>query len=129
MHRPPSRRHRGTAQACNASSSVSHTDQHPSPAHLARPLPLQATAAPRGSRTLARAASSDASSNRGGSPSTSYSSALATVDLDPVAEPSTALLLAFFASTGRGLFAAQCMVEAIVALYREGRTFAEIKVR
>ena len=45
-----------------------------------------------------------------------------------MAEPSTALLLAFFASTNRSLFAAQCIVEAVVALYREGRSFGEIQV-
>lgn len=46
-----------------------------------------------------------------------------------VEEPSTALLLAWFACGTRSLFAAQCLVEIVVELYREGRTFGELQVR
>ncbi|GLI62381.1 hypothetical protein VaNZ11_005000 [Volvox africanus] len=45
-----------------------------------------------------------------------------------VEEPSTALLLSWFACGNRSLFAAQCLVEVLVELYREGRTFGELQL-
>ncbi len=47
----------------------------------------------------------------------------------PLDDPWTALLLAWFASKGRSLLAAQCLVEAVLQLYMSGTTFAEIQVR
>ncbi|GIL91238.1 hypothetical protein Vretimale_18838 [Volvox reticuliferus] len=49
-------------------------------------------------------------------------------DAPRVEEPSTALLLAWFACGNRSLFAAQCLVEVVVELYREGRTFGELQL-
>ncbi|PNW78658.1 hypothetical protein CHLRE_09g388050v5 [Chlamydomonas reinhardtii] len=45
-----------------------------------------------------------------------------------VEEPSTAMLLAWFACGNRSLFAAQCLVEVLVELYREGRSFQELQL-
>lgn len=38
------------------------------------------------------------------------------------------MLLAWFACGNRSLFAAQCLVEVLVELYREGRSFQELQV-
>ncbi|KAG2453028.1 hypothetical protein HYH02_002363 [Chlamydomonas schloesseri] len=45
-----------------------------------------------------------------------------------VEEPSTAMLMAWFACGNRSLFAAQCLVEVLVELYREGRSFEELQL-
>ncbi|GIL58997.1 hypothetical protein Vafri_13982, partial [Volvox africanus] len=52
----------------------------------------------------------------------------ADADAPRVEEPSTALLLSWFACGNRSLFAAQCLVEVLVELYREGRTFGELQL-
>ncbi|KAG2431579.1 hypothetical protein HXX76_009593 [Chlamydomonas incerta] len=52
----------------------------------------------------------------------------AATDEARVEEPSTAMLLAWFACGNRSLFAAQCLVEVLVELYREGRSFEELQL-
>ena len=42
--------------------------------------------------------------------------------------PSRALVLAYFASMNRSVFAAQCLVECCIQLLLQGRTFDDIQV-
>ncbi|EFJ44191.1 hypothetical protein VOLCADRAFT_106518 [Volvox carteri f. nagariensis] len=77
------------------------------------------------SRAAAAAAPAGGGGGGGGASAASDDVAVAAPRVE---EPSTALLLAWFACGNRSLFAAQCLVEVLVELYRGGRTFGELQL-
>lgn len=71
--------------------------------------------------------------SNGSSPSTKRSkratkSNTAQLRPPPMVEPSTALILAWFASKSRSLFAAQCLVDTVLQLYLSGNSLSDIQV-
>ncbi|KAG2490115.1 hypothetical protein HYH03_011421 [Edaphochlamys debaryana] len=90
----------------------------PAPALAPSPRAQPVPALGRRAQFVASASSSSASS----------SAASVAAAESRIEEPSTALLLAYFAAANRSLFAAQCLVEALVELYREGRSFEELQL-
>ncbi|GLC45992.1 hypothetical protein PLESTM_001812100 [Pleodorina starrii] len=94
------------------------------PQHKLQPIRRRAGGAAAGGAFVLRAAGRDAAADA----AAAAAAGAAGADTPRVEEPSTALLLAWFACGNRSLFAAQCLVEVLVELYREGRTFGELQL-
>ncbi|GFH08545.1 hypothetical protein HaLaN_03525, partial [Haematococcus lacustris] len=45
----------------------------------------------------------------------------------PLSDPWSALLLAWFASSGQSILAARCLVEAVLRCYFNGATYADVQ--